>query len=458
MKEWVARNYRGTKLALTEYNLSVDGDAVTNGLIQADVLGIFAREGLDLATRWGMPFDGDRIDDAFRLYRDYDGHGAKFGDVWIRSRAPTSRRLAVYGARRTADGAYTVIVINKTADALTSRIDLRESRPRAPRRRTGGPARRFGASATPPCPRRALARRTRRAPRPSTRSAAEPAEAAAAASRVPRVAITLITIAVIALAVVAALLYNRHVWRPRQARDSTHADGLNATEASVPLVTLAVLLLTFVLVQVFGSWSAVSDQETAEATATLQLFREAQLFDDVAVRAELEGDVVCYAISVAEQDWPAMGDREVSSVPTYWGQQIRDIAAAELRKRPLRAGAHDLIEHDGDRSTARQARLAEARPTIPTALYVLLLLVVATTLVMLSVITAASVRPTSAISRSCSSRRLAFGATLLLIRDLDQPYDGVTGRSPAETEFIVDLIRPEAPAPLPCDDGGPADR
>ena len=31
MKEWTARNYRGTKLALTEYNLSVPGDAITNG-------------------------------------------------------------------------------------------------------------------------------------------------------------------------------------------------------------------------------------------------------------------------------------------------------------------------------------------------------------------------------------------------------------------------------------------
>ena len=124
MKEWVADNYRHTKLAITEYNLSVPGDAVTNGLIQADVLGIFAREGLDLATRWGMPDDGDRIDDAFRLYRDYDGAGAKFGNVWIRSTSADQGRLAVYGARRGAAGDYTVMVINKTAQELTSRLDL----------------------------------------------------------------------------------------------------------------------------------------------------------------------------------------------------------------------------------------------------------------------------------------------------------------------------------------------
>jgi len=44
MKRWVARDYPGTKISLSEYNLSV-GDAMTNALIQADTLGIFAREG-----------------------------------------------------------------------------------------------------------------------------------------------------------------------------------------------------------------------------------------------------------------------------------------------------------------------------------------------------------------------------------------------------------------------------
>ncbi len=264
---------------------------------------------------------------------------------------------------------------------------------------------------------------------------------------------TLITIAVIALAVTGAVLYNRHVWRPRQARDPTHADGLNATEASVPLVTLAVLLLTFVLVQVFGSWSSVSDEETAEGTATLQLFREGQLFGDAAFRERIEGDVVCYAISVAEQDWPAMGDGEASSVPTYWGQRIRDLAAIEERRPRLRAEAHDLIEHDGARAAARQERLGEARPAIPGALYALMLVVVAITLVVLAVVTASSVRPGVHLAIVIVST-LAFGATLLLIRDLDEPYNGITARSPAETEFIIDLIRPDAPPSLPCDDAG----
>ena len=124
MHEWAAANYPRTKLALTEYNLSVAGDPVTNGLIQADVLGIFARERVDLATRWGLDYDGDRIDDAFRIFRDYDGAGGAFGDTWIRSVSANQGRLAIYGARRSSDGDHTLIVINKTDGPLTSRLDL----------------------------------------------------------------------------------------------------------------------------------------------------------------------------------------------------------------------------------------------------------------------------------------------------------------------------------------------
>ncbi|MFL5822425.1 MAG: glycoside hydrolase family 44 protein [Solirubrobacteraceae bacterium] len=123
MKHWVARYYPVTKISLSEYNLSV-GSPVVNALIQADTLGIFARQGVDLATRWALDNDGRLIGAAFKIYRDYDGHHAKFGDTWIRSNSSNQRQLAVYGARRSSDGAYTVLVINKTAGALKGRLTL----------------------------------------------------------------------------------------------------------------------------------------------------------------------------------------------------------------------------------------------------------------------------------------------------------------------------------------------
>lgn len=128
MKRWVASDYPGTKLSLSEYNLSIPssepGSAVTNALIQADTLGIFAREGLDLATRWDVGDDGPLIADAFRVYRNYDGKHSKFGDLWVRSTSANQGKLAIYGARRSSDGAYTLLVINKTAGALNSALSL----------------------------------------------------------------------------------------------------------------------------------------------------------------------------------------------------------------------------------------------------------------------------------------------------------------------------------------------
>ncbi len=125
MKRWVARYYPGTRISLSEYNLSVTHNAVLNALIQADTLGIFAREGLDLATRWPLSNDGGLIGYAFRIYRDYDGHHSKFGDTWISSTSSDQSRLAVYAARRSSDGAYTILIINKAPVALSGHLALR---------------------------------------------------------------------------------------------------------------------------------------------------------------------------------------------------------------------------------------------------------------------------------------------------------------------------------------------
>jgi hypothetical protein len=123
MRAWVDQHYPGTKLSLSEYDLTSDNDGIVDTLVQADTLGIFAREGLDLATRWSPPAAGQRQADAWRIFRDYDGAGGRFGSTWVRSASGDQSRLAVYGAQRT-DGALTVLVINKTADDLQSRLSL----------------------------------------------------------------------------------------------------------------------------------------------------------------------------------------------------------------------------------------------------------------------------------------------------------------------------------------------
>ena len=105
MREWVAANYPGTKLAITEYNWG-GLEHINGALAQADVLGIFGREGLDLATLWGPPASNQPGAFAFRMYRNYDGAGHGFGDISvaasqrpIRISWPCTRRSAAPTAR-----------------------------------------------------------------------------------------------------------------------------------------------------------------------------------------------------------------------------------------------------------------------------------------------------------------------------------------------------------------------
>ena len=49
-------------------------------LAQADVLGIFGRENLDLATLWSPPDSSQPGAFAFRMYRNYDTNGHGFGN------------------------------------------------------------------------------------------------------------------------------------------------------------------------------------------------------------------------------------------------------------------------------------------------------------------------------------------------------------------------------------------
>jgi hypothetical protein len=123
MKSLVSTNYPGTKTAISEYNWGAL-DQIDGGLAEGDVLGIFGREGLDLATLWAPPANTAPGAYAFRMYLNYDGAGSAFGDTSVRATSADQDRLAVYAAQRRRDGALTVMVINKTTGDLTAPLSL----------------------------------------------------------------------------------------------------------------------------------------------------------------------------------------------------------------------------------------------------------------------------------------------------------------------------------------------
>ena len=122
-KSWIAKYNPGTKTAITEYNWGALDD-INGALAQADILGVFGREGLDLATMWGEPKPTDPGAYAFRMYRNYDGKGGRFGDVSVSASAADQDKLAVYAAERSSDKALTVMIVNKTGGDLTSPLSV----------------------------------------------------------------------------------------------------------------------------------------------------------------------------------------------------------------------------------------------------------------------------------------------------------------------------------------------
>jgi hypothetical protein len=113
MRKWVdTYYYPGTPIALTEYNWG--GEKTMNGATaQADLLGIFGREGLDIATRWATPAPSTPVYKVFKLYRNYDGKGSAFGATSIADTVPDPDQVASFAALRDHDGAMTVMVVNK---------------------------------------------------------------------------------------------------------------------------------------------------------------------------------------------------------------------------------------------------------------------------------------------------------------------------------------------------------
>lgn len=128
MRAWVNTNYPGTKLAITEYNWGAP-EHINGALAQADVLGIFGREGLHLATLWSPPAANQPVAFAFRMFRNYDGAGGHFGETSVRSVSSDQGRLAIYAAEEDATGALTLMLINKTAGPLAAPLTLEHFAP-----------------------------------------------------------------------------------------------------------------------------------------------------------------------------------------------------------------------------------------------------------------------------------------------------------------------------------------
>lgn len=124
MQKMIVDYYPGTKTAVTEYNWG--GLKTLNGaLAQAEVLGIFGREGLDLAGLWGPEKPTDPWAYAFRMFRNYDDKGSIFGDTSVSAMSDDHEKLSIFASTRSSDHSLLLVVINKDpSQSLTSMVSI----------------------------------------------------------------------------------------------------------------------------------------------------------------------------------------------------------------------------------------------------------------------------------------------------------------------------------------------
>ena len=120
VKAWINQYCPGTKLAITEYAWDQDNTA-SGAVAQAEALAIFAREGVDLATRWTAPGPNSKAERGFQIFLNYDGAGAKVqGD----SVAATSSDVDQVGAYAFHLAGLRTMVLLTNKDALSHDVNL----------------------------------------------------------------------------------------------------------------------------------------------------------------------------------------------------------------------------------------------------------------------------------------------------------------------------------------------
>jgi len=116
-KAMVNAIYPGTPLSFTEWGAGLaqnSGTDFSTAIADADTLGVFGREGLSFASRWGGPSSGTAEYQAWKMYTNYDGAHHQFGSLSISDQNNGNSDLFTsYAALDSTGTVLTIMVLNK---------------------------------------------------------------------------------------------------------------------------------------------------------------------------------------------------------------------------------------------------------------------------------------------------------------------------------------------------------
>jgi hypothetical protein len=269
----------------------------------------------------------------------------------------------------------------------------------------------------------------------------------------------IVPLIVVSLAVtfaVAALL----LVRTRAPEGGYFADSDRAAGVFGVLATGFVFLLSFIVFLAFTSYDSARVGAESEALTVLQQFEAAQFFP-AEPGQELSGELICYGKYVVETEWPQMEDGDADTLNPWGLGMFRTLQTVQPEGATQESAYEKWLDLTSEREEARRDRVHGADGIIPVTLWIVLLLGAATLFVYM-LFFADSGERAIVQALQIGSVVLLLGATLLLIRHLNHPFQsGVGGLEPTAMERMVHLMEVELAdeietGPLPCaDDGEP---
>ncbi|MEK9520604.1 DUF4239 domain-containing protein [Streptomyces sp. NPDC087908] len=260
--------------------------------------------------------------------------------------------------------------------------------------------------------------------------------------------VLVIVVAVIAL--LAGLAANRWL-RPRLV-NADDDEGMAVKDLVGPLLTMTVLLLSFVLVTANGSYGKAEVAARGEARALDQLVETAE-YAPALQRGKIQADAVCYARAVRVQEWPAMSDGDGSPAPSVWSTSFRE--TFETMEGESAFGM--LVAADNRRSDEREERLTQATSSIPPTIFWFLLATLVITVAALGICLPRRNNRGQIITLVVITALLT--TALVIIRDVDRPFGGIIDIQPTaiavvERQARRDFTAHHPAAEVPCDADG----
>jgi amino acid transporter len=265
-----------------------------------------------------------------------------------------------------------------------------------------------------------------------------------------------VTILVVTVAVAISVML---FVRTRAPEGSFFSDGDRASGVFGVLATGFAIFAGFVIFLAFTTYDQSRAGAEAESLLVVQQFETAQ-FLAPDTRDRLAGELVCYARSVVEQEWPRMEDGDLGDALNPWGVALfRTIRAANPTGTVQETAFAKWLDQTSDREEARRDRVHGAAGITPTTIWIVLLL--SATIVfcfMLFFADPAEMKRSQAML--VGSATTIVVVTLLAIYALDNPYrPGLGSIRPVAMErslVILDEARSALAdeAPIPCDAEG----